>query len=139
MHRMVPLAELAGHPDDGRDALMRGLVIAGAARNLQVRVAVEPDLLQLTHEMQYVLARVQVSAHVEGAEFQDALLAQLGLHCNRRQRLVSVLPLTHDRRHRIAHVSYVDISSTTERFSQPRDINSFISDWNIKRIRRDGV
>lgn len=77
MNRMVSLAELAGDSDDGRDALMRSLMASRAARNLQVWISVEPDLLQLAHEMRYVFARMRISAYVEGAEFQNALLSQL--------------------------------------------------------------
>lgn len=50
---------------------------SSAARNLQVWIPVEPDLLQLAHEMRYVLTRVKISADMESAEFQDALLSQL--------------------------------------------------------------
>lgn len=77
VNRMVPLPELAGDPDDGRNALVRCLVASRAARNLQVWIPVEPDLLQLAHEMRYVLARVKISAYMKSAEFQDALLPQL--------------------------------------------------------------
>lgn len=87
VNRMVSLAELAGDPDDGRDALMRGLMASRAARNLQVRISVEPDLLQLAHEMRYVLARVKIPAHMESAEFQDAQLSQLRFRYTYKQSI----------------------------------------------------
>lgn len=79
VNRVVPLLELAGDSDNGRDALVRGLMAPGIACDLQVRVPVEPDLLQLAYEVRYVLARVKVSTYVESTEFQDALLPQLRL------------------------------------------------------------
>lgn len=79
--RVVPLAELAGHPDDGREALVRGLVGARAPGYLQVRVAVEPDLLELADEVGYLLAGVQVAAHVERPELERVLLPEVRLGC----------------------------------------------------------
>lgn len=77
VNRMVPLPKFASDPDDGRNTLMRGLMASSAARNFQIRISIKPDLLQLTHKMQYVLARVRIPAYVEGAKLQDALLSQL--------------------------------------------------------------
>jgi len=74
MNRMIPLPEFTSDPNDGRDTLMRRLMTSSTARNLQVWISIEPDLLQLSHEMRYVLACVKISAYVESTEFQDALL-----------------------------------------------------------------
>jgi len=84
--RMIPLPEFTGDPDNRCDALMRSLMASNATCNLQVRIPVEPDLLQLTHEMRYVFAGMKVSADVESAEFQDILLfgLQFGYVCHKQ-------------------------------------------------------
>lgn len=91
MNRMVSLPEFAGNPDNGRDTLMWSLMASSTARNLQVWISVEPDLLQLAHEMRYVLARVKISAYMESAKFQDALLSQLRFRCICKQTINSSL------------------------------------------------
>lgn len=83
---MISLPEFAGYSDDGRYTLMRGLMIASAASDLQIRISVEPDLLQLTHEVRHVLDRVKIPAHVKSAKFQNALVPQLRLLCIRRNK-----------------------------------------------------
>lgn len=76
VNRMIPLPEFASDPDDGRNTLMSGLMTSSAACYLQIWISIEPDLLQLTHKMRYVLARLRIPAYVEGAKLQDALLSQ---------------------------------------------------------------
>lgn len=81
MDWMVPFAEFPRDPDDRCYTLMRSLMIAGTARYLQVRVAVEPDLLEKTNEMRDFLTGVQVATDVQRSEFQNALLAKLRFGC----------------------------------------------------------
>lgn len=80
---MVPFAEFPRNPDDRCYTLMRSLMIAGTARYLQVRVAVEPDLLEKTNEVRDFLSGVQVASDVQRSEFQNALLAKLRFGSNR--------------------------------------------------------
>lgn len=78
---MVPFAEFPRNPDDRCYTLMRSLMIAGTARYLQVRIAVEPDLLEKTNEMRDFLPGVQVATDVQRSEFQNTLLAKLRFGC----------------------------------------------------------
>lgn len=78
---MVPFAEFPRNPDDRCYTLMRSLMIAGTARYLQVRVAVEPDLLEKTNEVRDFLSGVQVASDVQRSEFQNTLLAKLRFGC----------------------------------------------------------
>lgn len=87
MHWMVPLPEFSCDPNNRRYTLMRCLMISGATRYFQVRVTVEPDLLELADEMRDFLPCVQVATDVERPKFQNALFAKLRFGCWREWRI----------------------------------------------------
>lgn len=76
MHRMASLSKLPVHPDDRRQALVRGLMSSSVARDLEVRIPIEPQLLHRAHEVRYLLAGVNVTAHVKRPELQGVSLAE---------------------------------------------------------------
>ena len=85
MDRVVPLAEFPRDPDDRRDPLMGSLMVSGAPRYFEVRIAIEPDLLQLADKVRDLLSSVQISTRVEGTELQNSLFAELRFGCWRKR------------------------------------------------------
>lgn len=87
MHWMVPLPEFPCDSNNRRYTLMRCLMISGATRYFQVRITVEPDLLELADEMRDFLPCVQVATDVERPKFQNTLFAKLRFGCWRERRI----------------------------------------------------
>lgn len=84
---MVPLPEFPCDSNNRRYTLMRCLMISGATRYFQVRITVEPDLLELADEMRDFLSCVQVATDVERPKFQNALFAKLRFGCWRERKI----------------------------------------------------